>query len=233
MKISILIAVVFLTISCSTTKETKPSNSSKEAITNTEDSKEINTQLRDAQLIEQGFDFVAFGNEPFWILRIDFDKNNAEFEQMNNPKYSFRTTNDDNNIIEEIEYHSKENNLRVIANEGPCYDNMNGEGFPYEITANINGEEMRGCGKYLGDNNSTGKININIYGTWMLRQLNDTILPLESKTRLNINNQLAISGFSSCNMYNGSYQIEKTSIKFKDILMTQMFCANSIEIEYM
>jgi len=235
-KLLIIVAIVITTISCNSTKNTTSETddiANKETVVSQEESIKQNTQARDAQLIEKGFDFVAFGNEPFWILRIDFDKKLAEFEQMGQKIYSFRTENDDRNQIEEIEYQSNNADLMVQAQENNCYDNMSGEGFTYEINVIINGKEMRGCGKYLGEDNTAGRINTDLFGTWMLRQLNDTILPKESKTRLNLDNQFHIGGFSSCNMYNGSYKVDKNTIKFSDILMTQMYCANSIEVEYM
>ena len=234
MKQLIILLATILTVSCTSTKNTTiKSNIEKEDPASIDNFKEVNTQKRDSDLIKQGIDFVAFGNEPFWILRIDFDKKHAELEQLNEQTHSFKTINDDNNIIEEIEFKGDNIDLRIQAHETNCYDNMSGEGFSYEVIASINGNEMRGCGKYLGESNMAGKINTNLFGTWMLRQLNDTILPSDSKTRLNLDNKFHIGGFSSCNMYNGSYSINKTEIKFKDILMTQMFCANSIEIEYM
>jgi len=233
-KILIIFIAIISIISCNTSKETSINTvkENKNANSNPKKSK-FNSQARDANLIKLGFDFVAFGNEPFWTLRIDFDKKYAELERLGEQSIIFNTNNDGNNNIEEIEYLGAPNELIVKAIEKPCQDNMSGEGFTYQLHIIINAEEMSGCGKYLGEASSISSINTDIYGTWMLRSINDTILGQESNVRLNIDRKNRIGGYSSCNSFGGNYKLNKDNISFGEIIQTQMYCPASIENAYM
>ena len=231
--IAILIAAVTI-ISCNTSKHSIKENNNDNSISqNTEVYNEVNTQARDQKLMDMGYDFVAFGNEPFWILKVDFDKNIAEFEQMGNPTISFKIENNGNNHIEETKFINEATNLDVQAIESICYDNMSGEGFPFKVSVNYKGEDLQGCGKYLGESNSIKSIDTDLYGLWMLRQINDSTLADNKIVKININSKGGIGGNNSCNSYGGNYKLNDNNISFSDLLQTQMYCEGSIEREYM
>ncbi len=227
--LSFIILTLLVVTACSTTKKNTANidNSNDE----TKEVSSINTQARDALLIKQGFDFVAFGNEPFWTLRVDFDKKTAEFEEMNKEIAVFKINTNDKNHIEAIEYLNNKIDFKVDAIERICYDNMSGEGFNYKISIDINSKKMYGCGKYLSDAMVT-PIDKIIFGNWKLIELANKHIPEDNKANLNILNNNRIGGFSSCNSYGGNYSIEGKNISFSDILSTKRYCSKSIERDY-
>ena len=233
-KIIVIIIVALSIISCNTSKQsinenTDDNNNSQ----NIEINNEVNTQARDQELMDMGYDFVAFGNEPFWILKVDFDKSIAEFEQMGNPTIAFKIENNGNNHIEETKFINENTTIDVQAIESVCYDNMSGEGFPFKLSINYKGDDLQGCGKYLGESNSIKSINTDLYGQWILRQINDSIIADNKIVKININSKGSIGGNNSCNSYGGNYKLNANNISFSDLLQTQMFCEGSIEREYM
>ena len=233
-KIIVIIITTLSIMSCNTSKQSLNENKTDNNLSQSKEiTKEVNTQARDHELIEMGYDFVAFGNEPFWILKVDFDKQTAVFEQMDNAAIVFKTENNGNNYIEETTYINENTSLIIKAIESVCYDNMSGEGFPYKLSINFEGDDLQGCGKYLGESNSIKNLNTQIYGMWMLRNINDSTLAIDNKTKLNINNKNAIGGFNSCNSYGGNYKINENNISFSELLQTQRFCEGSIERDYM
>ncbi len=233
MKYLIYLSIAIISItSCKTVKnkevENSASNSGDKVRT------EINTQKRDADLISMGFDFVAFGNEPFWILRIDFDKSIAELEIQGEKMNTFKIVGNKNNLIEEMHFEGNSESLMINAVEQTCFDNMSGEGFAYTINIDFKGNPYTGCGKYFAEDVNVGTIDMKLFEQWQLSEFNGKPLKLGQKPFIKLSSkERKINGFSSCNNFNGTYILEGNKLRFSKLALTRMFCPESIEVDFM
>ncbi len=232
-KLALIIAIIVFLISCNSSKNFSDTNISKI------DNKDvlhlpfkINTQSRDAQLIELGIDFVAFGNKPSWILKIDFDKRTAQFEQFEGINAKFKLTNNADNNIEAVEYLSKDATLYTKIEENNCYNIITGEGFTFQVKLEINGEQLEGFGKYLAEETPTPSINPIIFGNWNLTKLANTSLKEISGASITFLANNTLNGNNGCNNYFGTYDLYLNKINLINMGSTKMYCKNNIEREF-
>lgn len=231
-KLTYLLAIIIFLFSCNSSKNISDTNNSKSD--NNEPLSEtikINTQSRDAQLIELGIDFIAFGNNPSWILKIDFDKRIAQFEQFQGKSTTFELTNKNNNI-EAAEFFNDNVMLNVNIEETSCYDINTGEGFNYLLNVEIDGEKLEGFGKYMDEEDNTPSINPIIFGKWNLIELGSTTLENINGVSIILLSSNRLSGNTGCNNYFGSYNISNNYINLKTSGATKMYCKNNIEKEF-
>ncbi len=97
-----------------------------------------------------GVDFIAFGNEPFWSLEIDVEKNiRFSTPEMERPVivplagYELKDGS--------TEYHVRTESTRfdIAVREQYCSDGMSDNLYEYEVNLSYNGKEYRGCGAML------------------------------------------------------------------------------------
>ncbi len=99
-------------------------------------------------LKDEGVNFVASGNEPFWSFRIDSDGNlnyrepdfstSEQLEERSREQSSF-----------EFSIRKNSSDINIEVNEGYCIDSMSGFLFTHSLTLFENGKAFYGCGKYL------------------------------------------------------------------------------------
>jgi heat shock protein HslJ/uncharacterized membrane protein len=228
----VLIATIFFLVSCQSVnnKTIEPSESpAKNGV-----EFKNNPQKRDADLIAIGVDFYAMGENPFWILTIDFDQSKANLELSGDKKYDFDIVDNRENAVENLQFDSKETTLILSAKEASCYSSITGEGFDYSIEIAKGTTSLQGCGKYLGEPLNAGAINVLLFSEWQLRTFQGKALAKAEQPTLKLTHaQSQASGFSSCNNYFGSFLLSGNYLSFKDFGMTRKFCAQSIEVEYM
>ena len=115
--------------------------------------------------IKNKIEFKATGNEPFWLVEIDSDKN-IHFKQMDGvdikvPAEKEIKTSDAN----VTRYHSEtlEETITVLLIKKSCTDSMSGIENDYTVTvqlkkkSNKEYQEFNGCGNYLADLRSRPK----------------------------------------------------------------------------
>ncbi len=106
-------------------------------------------------------DFKATGNEPSWVLEIDFDKR-MHFKSLNHPE-EIITPVPKPDIAQDIPVEryralTEMGELIVTIVPDTCMDNMSGEKFPFFVTVDVklsnetDYTEFKGCGRYLLDN---------------------------------------------------------------------------------
>lgn len=181
---------------------------------------------------DEGIDFTARGNEPFWSLDIDFDNqikltSLTDIAELSTPIVSGIKSDDEKTTV----YHSttEAGELKITIIESPCSDNMSGEKFTHKVkiqakrSVDNQFKEFSGCGKYLMD--------MRLNDIWVMQEMTGVVLKKEE-----LNKGLPIfefhlkdnrfSGHAGCNQMNGSIKVEGNKIKFGPIASTKMACPN-------
>jgi heat shock protein HslJ/uncharacterized membrane protein/uncharacterized lipoprotein NlpE involved in copper resistance len=181
---------------------------------------------------DEGIDFTARGNEPFWSLDIDFDKQMkftslTDVAEFNTPVVKGIKSDDGKSTV----YHSitEAGEIKITITEIPCSDNMSGEQFTHKVkieakhSADNHFTEFSGCGKYLMD--------MRLNDIWVMQEMTGVVLKKEELNKglptfefhLKDNR---FSGHAGCNQMNGSIKVEGNKIKFGPIASTKMACPN-------
>lgn len=103
------------------------------------------------KLRSEGVDFLASGNEPFWSIQINFDREiryrTPETEQFT-PAPKEPIDADREHLEFSVELQSA--TLNVNIKKEYCRDTMSGFLFTHRVIVHLDGEgEMRGCGRFL------------------------------------------------------------------------------------
>ena len=183
---------------------------------------------------ERGIDFYATGNEPFWSLEMDLEKQSS-FKTMNNT-YNAPAVSPVNIVDTNItRYRSITESGEVIIqlNKKKCADTMSDQVFNYQVTVDYktsNSEDYQtynGCGNYIP--------NPLLHNIWVITKVNNTVINLSDfKTKppyleLNITKE-SIYGTDGCNSFRGKIEIEGNQITFSQLASSMMACANNVEI---
>ncbi len=106
---------------------------------------------RHEELRQRGFKFIAAGNEPFWSVRVT-DKDYVIYETPQTRKSgeldqrTFDTSSTELNAL----FGSGET-LELDINDEFCQDSMSGFLFTHTVTLQFEGDEQRGCGRFLNE----------------------------------------------------------------------------------
>lgn len=181
---------------------------------------------------DEGIDFIARGNEPFWSLDIDLGKqikftSLTDIAELNTPVIEAIKTDDGKSIV----YHSitEAGELKITIIKSPCSDNMSGEQFTHTVKVQAKRSvdnqftEFSGCGKYLMD--------LRLNDIWVMQEMTGVVLKKEELNKglptfefhLKDNR---FSGHAGCNQMNGSIKVEGNKIKFGPIASTKIACPN-------
>jgi heat shock protein HslJ/uncharacterized membrane protein len=230
-KLLYIVPLLLILVSCNATKETAD-----KANNETEMTKE-RIEQRDKQLREMGVDFVAFGTEPDWILRIDYVKKTADVEIMGKGSFTYSLES-----LEEIDFHhfavsQGDQMLEISSNEVACWNLMSGERFPYKVELTVNGETYRGCGKSLKDNEEVHIVPARLNDIWVLESFGEEVPDWTDvkgeHPRMEIHLQdMTVHGTTGCNNYQGKIIIDEDKMKIGPLGMTRRFCEGSLENQY-
>jgi heat shock protein HslJ/uncharacterized membrane protein len=178
-----------------------------------------------------GNDFMASGNEPFWSLEIDFDKQ-MHFKTVNGfemitpvpegvkaldaPVVRYRAATEAGELIVQLAHRE-------------CINSMSGEKSAYSVTVDTktskNKDYIRheGCGTYTSD--------YRLNDIWVLERVNKTILKREDfmkglpQLELNLAQQ-KVFGHTGCNNLNGAAEVQGEKISFGRFITTRIACSN-------
>ena len=234
-KLLLITSLIFALYSCKSTKEQKPEASA------TEQSMEMTKERieeRDQQLRAMGTDFVAFGNEPNWIVRIDLAQHKVDLELMGEGDIHFSLEDQEYVNIHEFTANNGTNTLEFMARETDCYDNMSGEHFPYQVSFVLDGKSYRGCGKNIRKDKEINVIPSQLNDIWALESVAGLEYDRENTKgeqpvlEIHLTEQ-RVSGNSGCNHFQGSVEIEENKIHFGPMAMTRKYCEGSMESEFM
>lgn len=100
----------------------------------------------------RGIDFRAVGQEPGWFLEIDHDRSmHLVYDYMEREATTPAPVAVVSGARTTYTAATEAHRLTVIVEERPCRDSMSGEPFPSTVIVTIDGRELRGCGRALGD----------------------------------------------------------------------------------
>lgn len=101
-------------------------------------------------------DFKAHGNEPFWELKIDFDKM-MSFRMPSGDSVNTPVPKVNRDSVSQIHtYKAAINSERLIVALHPtgCMDSMSGQVYNYRIVVRIKKEKYSGCGDFVPEADS-------------------------------------------------------------------------------
>lgn len=177
------------------------------------------------KLLEEGYDFIARGNEPFWSLQIDFQKE-MRFTSLTEIS-SFVTPPTEGIRAQDadvIRYHalieSGEMFVTIIADS--CVDNMSGKEFTHSVIVQIkrgNDKEFKGCGKYLAD--------YRLNDIWVMTEFTGEKLSKDKFIKGLPTFEFQIKerrlfGHTGCNCIRSSLEIKGNQILFGKIISTKI-----------
>lgn len=180
---------------------------------------------------EQGIDFLATGNEPFWSLEIDFEKT-MHFKMVGGFEITTPAVEGvkamDANVIR---YHAntEKGTLIVQVQKLECINDMSGEKLDYTVTINTKNNTdkgyatYKGCGQYLAD--------YRLHDIWALDSINNKKMKaadfMKGIPQLEFNlTEKKIYGHTGCNNINGMIEVKGNKIQFGRLATTRMACKN-------
>lgn len=178
---------------------------------------------------EDGVDFYAFGNEPFWSLDMDLDKEirlkNLDGLDFIAPAVEPISAMDAN--VKRYRSITETGEIIVQLMQGECTDNMSGEKFYYGVSVDYKPNTAteyttyKGCGRFVPDPR--------LHDIWAIKEVNGTkIIPEEFKRehpRLEINiTEGKVFGQDGCNSFRGGIEVQNEAIIFGNLASTMMAC---------
>lgn len=228
-----VIAALIFFAACNSTKSTKEDTASKSEMEMTKE----RLQKRDKQFRDMGTDFLAIGNHPAWVLRIDYVKKVMNVEIATGGNYHF-----DLGDLDYIDFHnltaSQANNTIILtAEELPCWDLVSGERFPYRVSMELNNEMYHGCAKDLRKSDSIYLISPRLNDIWALVAIGHKVPDWQNtpgqRPVMEIHlNDMTVHGTTGCNDYQGKVLIDGDKMSFGPLGMTRKFCEGSMENEF-
>lgn len=185
---------------------------------------------------EQGVDFYATGNEPFWALEVDHGSR-LTFHTMDGFRAEFQGASPPVPLPDEkgYSYTAPTNNgsISVTVLRERCIDSMSGDTIPYRVTIQLNrtdqkSETFQGCGRFLNAPE--------LRGTWLLTGMNgmppDTAGLMHGPPTLEMEwEQHRIWGNNSCNNYNGQADVMGDRIAISTRLASTLKACPRMDME--
>lgn len=169
-------------------------------------------------------DFKATGNEPFWVLEINFDQR-IRLKTLNGLELitPVPTATHPQENLTEWKASTKEGEIVVTVTREKCQDTMSGDTSDHQVrvrttTGNTEAQTYSGCGRYSG--------NYRLNNRWLLSRLNESPTDAGAESPY-LEFQLAdnrISGFGGCNRFTGSVEVIESTLEFGALASTKMAC---------
>jgi uncharacterized membrane protein/heat shock protein HslJ len=184
---------------------------------------------------QEGIDFYATGNEPFWSLEMDFD-NLMRFKTMdglvfNAPAVQPNLAQDHN--VKRFRAITESGEIIIQIIESQCSDTMADQKFPYQVIIDFKTSKeteytnFKGCGMYVPDYRLTD--------IWAIVEVNNTQINASNyqnnAPQLEINSfNKTVFGTDGCNTFRGSIVNEENKLFFGPMASTLMVCNENEEI---
>jgi heat shock protein HslJ/uncharacterized membrane protein len=188
---------------------------------------------QDVDDFKNGIDFAGSGTEPFWSVKIDFEK--GIFFNSADGELKFETGIPESTPVKNKEgviytAKSKKYEVKIQTVKEPCSDGMSDISYPYSVKINIKNidknekTELSGCGNYTYD--------YRLDDIWVLEKFKGSEIKKEqySKTKPYIEIKIKdsrIGGNTGCNEFYGTIEIRSDKIVISNkISLTKMACAD-------
>lgn len=180
-----------------------------------------------------GTDFHASGNEPFWSLEIDRQKE-IRFTILSGDSITLPFTEPtrlQDVAASSYRLETKNGLLTAIIFDRPCVNDMSGDTLSKSVEVTYKNNRYMGCGQFLAD--------YRLHDIWVLESMGDKQISDLKLSRgapmleLNLTANRA-SGHSSCNGIGGRLEVEGHYISFSQMIGTMMACDdNGFERDYL
>lgn len=214
---NLLTALFFILffVDCSGTK--------KVPLKTTSNNNDINQSIALKNMLQNGVDFFAQGNQPTnWSLTINYD-DTVRFIADDGLvlKFAYNQLKKDVNTERRIFTASlKSSDVKIKIFEKICTVTTIREVFKKEVNVVFNDITYTGCGKFLADNNLEGK--------WLLEKIGYTsIIPNEYNKVPELDFDIVagtVSGNDGCNSVRGKIEVRGKRIQFYQLAGTKMGC---------
>lgn len=180
-----------------------------------------------ADLIQQGIDLHAVGQEPFWSLDMDLEGSTVFRLADRKDAFVVPTVQPDRaadaNVLR-FRSTTERGELIVTVQEQVCADAMSGQEFPYRVEVEAkeftSTTRYTGCGEFLPP--------VRLHDVWMLHNLNGrTLKPGDFSEHPRLEFFAAegtVNGSSGCNRIGGSFTATYRGIRFGPLFTTEMAC---------
>lgn len=184
-----------------------------------------------SDLRDQGVDFRATGNEPFWNIQIDFDKE-MRFSVLDGDSIRMpvpEMEQDTSSSARLLEAEAESGAVNVALYPTGCMDTMSGEVFTHRVVVETGKKTFYGCGNYIND-------RFKLHDFWVLHSLNGTPLNQQDTLRQQPALQFdltknSVAGNTGCNQLGGTVSVRDDSLSFSQLITTKMACEDMMELE--
>ena len=194
------------------------------------------TDRATADRLARGIVFAATGNEPFWFVELDGDKQ-MFFKVIDGPELTALAEKEEQSGSRMMPRHytarlgGKE--VRLELTHKTCTDGMSGATSNWSaravFTENGRSTVYQGCGDFLG--------NYQLESVWLLRQIDgvqikpedfpDGVPAIEFEM-----DEKRVSGFAGCNRFFGNFQLAGQELMLGEMGSTMMACpSNNMKLE--
>jgi heat shock protein HslJ len=160
--------------------------------------------------------FRARGNEPGWMVEIGTETSQL-VTQYGESKATFATpepTQDDGATV--YEGASDKGPVVVRIMPGPCYDGMSGMPYPKQVTVELSGETLKGCG---------GEPHDLLTGDeWIVDEIAGEGLAPDSNVTINFTAEGRALGSASCNSFSSAFKLSGEGLSFAPAATTRRAC---------
>lgn len=187
---------------------------------------------------KDGYDFICFGTEPFWDVKIS-DGRDISFDILGNemkfttglPEYSEKGKDEFCYSASSDKY-----SIKVTIKKSECGDGMSDNSYPYSVVASVTENstgkltDFKGCGQFTFD--------YRLDDIWVLDKMKDIqFSKTDYETRPYMELKIRdgrVGGNAGCNTFLGKIEIKGRKISFsKNLNMTKMACDKmGLEIEF-
>jgi heat shock protein HslJ len=172
---------------------------------------------------------ICFGNEPFWRLDL-IEQGKASFSTPDTPAVDYVGTSVTLEPRNESVWRGRPagsdgGDLVAFLRQGGCSDGMSDTVHPYSINVSLpDGRFHAGCCRLAAATNGSTMLENT---TWRLTELPGQALPSDQGANaVTVNfNAGQVHGFSGCNQFTGSYNLEGDRLVLGPLGATMMACA--------
>ncbi|WP_142713838.1 copper resistance protein NlpE N-terminal domain-containing protein [Fodinibius sediminis] len=179
------------------------------------------------ELREQGIDFRAAGNEPFWNLEIDFDKLmrfkalDGDAVETSAPEMKKDTASRARLLMAE----TGQGIWKVALYPVGCLDSMSGKYFSHRVVVTSGADTFRGCGEFIND-------RYRLHDFWILHSFDGEEIAHQQQPVLSFNLvDSRVQGNSGCNQLIGEIIADGEQLSLGRLVSTKMACSDSMKLE--
>jgi heat shock protein HslJ/uncharacterized lipoprotein YbaY len=165
--------------------------------------------------------WAATGNEPGWRLTIDGEAMTLRWNYGQTEAQFPRPDPESHPGGRRYVASDAAHELRVDVVERTCRDNMTGMPYPEEVTVNIDGSTLSGCGG-LPASLLTG-------GEWVVEDIGGKGIIDRSRATLNFGEDGRVTGRASCNTYGASWKLSGEGFTIGKGQATLMACSPALD----